>query len=360
MRRLCLVMTFFAVVMNSRSIEAHPAPFTYLDVYLRPGGVDTTLVVHTFDLGHDLQVDANRLLDATELRGRETEISRLLTNRVLFGIEDGPFVSGRWTNMVALPERQAVQIDGRFELGSNLGNLRLRAKLFPYDPAHQTFVNVYENNGLTLQAILDASKTDLEYYAGSRQGLLAVGRRFLPEGFRHIAGGLDHWLFLVGLLLAGTSPRRWGILLCALVVGHAGAGVLRALNFVRPSPQFIEPVVALTIVYAGADNLMVRGGRDVRSWISLAFGVFHGFWFASALGQMNLPNRAILWSLFSFDLGAALADLLIMTAVAAAVTLVRRRGEPTASRLLTIGSIGIIAGGVYFFVSRVFLQGGST
>lgn len=357
MRASFLAIVLSALALWPNAAAAHPAPFTYLDVRLRPGAVDTILVAHAFDLAHDLKVDSQeRLLDPAYLRSREAEIAQLMTDRILLGITGGPLKPGRWSSIVPLPDRQAVQMEGRFELGPDAGSIQLRARLFPYDPAHQTFVNIYERDALTLQAILDLGKTDLEYYPGSRQGVFAVLRRFVPEGFRHIASGSDHWLFLIGLLLVGGTPRRCALILGALVAGHAVAGALTALNIVRPLPRIIEPAIALSIIYAGADNLLVRGGRDLRGWIALAFGFVHGFWFAGALRQMALPKQAIVWSLFSFELGAELAHFLIIAAVATVAMLIRSRGGAAARRVTIAGSLIVIAGGVYLFVTRVFFQ----
>jgi hypothetical protein len=79
--------------------------------------------------------------------------------------------------------------------------------MFPYDPMHQTFLNVYEDGALT-QAILDRGRDSCEYFAGTRQGVAAVVRRFVPAGVHHILIGPDHLLFLVGLLLLGGTFRQ--------------------------------------------------------------------------------------------------------------------------------------------------------
>src|SRR5438105_3297090 len=113
----------------------------------------------------------------------------------------------------------AVRISARYAVSGAPGIFSVNARLFPYDPAHQTFVNVYEADTLTLQAILDVAKTRLDYYSGSRQGVLAVARRFIPSGIRHIAFGPDHWLFLIGVLLLGGSPRQLGRLAGGFVAG---------------------------------------------------------------------------------------------------------------------------------------------
>lgn len=359
MRSPFAALVFCALAMYPSAALAHPAPFTYLDVRLLPGAVEVTLVAHMFDLAHDLELESQeRLLDAEFLRGRQEAIARLVAGRVLLGGSVETLKSGRWSNVVALAERQSVQLQGQFDVDPAGGSIEIRARLFPYDPAHQTFVNFYESDALTLQAILDFWRTDIEYFPGSRQGVFAVLRRFVPQGFRHIAAGLDHWLFLVGLLLVGGSRRRYALILAALVVGHAAAGTMTAFNLLRPLPRIIEPAVALSIIYVGADNLMVRGGRDMRVWIALAFGVVHGFWFAGALGQMDLPRPALLWSLFSFDLGAEAAHAVLISLMAAFVLVARRRGAAIADRLAIGGSLAVIAGGIYLFVTRVFFPAG--
>ena len=65
--------------------------------------------------------------------------------------------------------------------------------------------------------------------------------------------------------------------------------------------------MALSVVYVGVDNLLIRGGRDVRRWIALAFGFVHGFGLAIMLGEMDQPNR-IGWSLYPFNAGIILGE----------------------------------------------------
>src|SRR5207248_3002242 len=82
----------------------------------------------------------------------------------------------------------------------------------------------------------------------------------------------------------------------AFTVAHSITLSLAALNLVSPPARIIEPAIALSIVYVGADNLLVREGRDVRAYIAFAFGFIHGFGFANVLREMDLPARARCWS----------------------------------------------------------------
>ena len=102
---------------------------------------------------------------------------------------------------------------------------------------------------------------------------------------------------------------------------------------VSPPARIIEPAIALSIVYVGADNLLIRDGRDVRAWIAFAFGFIHGFGFANVLREMDLPARALGWSLFAFNVGVEIGQLLVVAAVATALAALRSRNE-TAGRQL--------------------------
>ena len=85
-----------------------------------------------------------------------------------------------------------------------------------------------------------------EYYSGTRQGILAVVSKFLPEGIHHILIGPDDLLFLVGLLLLGGTIRQaFSSVVTAFTVAHSITLSLAALNLVTPPARIIEPAIAL-------------------------------------------------------------------------------------------------------------------
>ena len=144
----------------------------------------------------------------------------------------------------------------------------------------------------------------------------------------------------------------------AFTVAHSITLSLAALNLVSPPARVIEPAIALSIVYVGADNLLVREGRDVRAWIAFAFGFIHGFGFANVLREMDLPARALGWSLFSFNVGVEIGQMLVVVTVAYALTALRARSETAGQRFAFAGSLVVIAAGTFWFVQRVFFPGG--
>jgi hydrogenase/urease accessory protein HupE len=246
----------------------------------------------------------------------------------------------------------------RYAVAAAPGVVAVNTVMFPYDPQHQTFVNMYEGETLTSQTILDGNHPHLEYFAGTRQGVLAVVRKFVPSGIHHILIGPDHILFLVGLLLLGGSLRQLLLVVTSFTVAHSITLSLAALNIVTPPARLIEPAIALSIVYVGADNILAKGGRDVRVWIAFAFGFIHGFGFANVLREMELPARALGWSLFSFNFGVEIGQLIVVVLVASALGALKSRSEWAGRHLAMAGSVVVILAGAFWFVQRVFFPGG--
>jgi hydrogenase/urease accessory protein HupE len=350
------VLSAAVVIALAAPAAAHPVPFSYLDLRLQSNEIEGTLVAHIFDVAHDLNLSPmERLLDGVVVSQKSDAIVALMSPRLQV-VADGRLLTPEWAQAEALPERQAVKIRLRYATSSPAGVVTVRAALFPYDPAHQTFLNMYEGDGLT-QAILDRNRASFDYFAGTRQGVFAVVRKFLPAGIHHILVGPDHLLFLIGLLLLGGTIRQLAYVVTAFTVAHSLTLSLAALNLVSPPARIIEPAIALSIVYVGADNLLVREGRDVRAWIAFGFGFIHGFGFANVLREMDLPARALGWSLFSFNVGVEIGQLLVVAVVATALGALRSRNETAGRQLATAGSIVVIAAGAFWFVQRVFFPG---
>ena len=326
---------------------------------MQPDAIEGTLIAHIYDVAHDLNVEP---IGAAARSGRRRHVQRRTIVRMLSGgleiAADGRVLTA---DLVGARDRRGSAIAAAARpLHASIAHRarsRLPRRSFRTIPSHQTFVNIYEGDTLT-QAILDRGKARFEYFAGSRQGVLAVIRRFVPAGIHHILIGPDHLLFLVGLLLLGGTIRQLALVVTSFTVAHSITLSLAALNIVSPPARIIEPAIALSIVYVGADNLLVHGGRDVRAWIAFAFGFIHGFGFANVLREMDLPARALGWSLFSFNFGVEIGQLLVVLVVASAFAVLRARSETAGRRLVFAGSIVVVAAGTFWFVQRVFFPGG--
>jgi len=349
--------------------EAHPAPFSFVDLHLEPQGVRGSIIVHDLDAAHDLGIDPPEgLLDPAIAEAHREALQALVTGRLRLTM-DGQARAVQWTRLEVVPERFGLRLS--FTAGARPARVDVRAVLFPYDPVHQTFVNIYEDGELRQQNILTADDPGLQYYAGTTQGRLAVIRTFVASGIEHILIGPDHVLFLVGLLLLGGTFRRLALIVTAFTIGHSITLSLAALDIVSPPARFIEPLIALTIVVVGTDNLFVlhdRGRarpdgsspppRDARPLFAGFFGLVHGFGFASVLKEFGLPADALAWSLVSFNIGVELGQLVIVAAAAVALALAARGRPALGAALARWGSIGVILAGTYWFVDRLFWTGG--
>jgi hydrogenase/urease accessory protein HupE len=334
---------------------AHPAPFSYVDLSLGRDGIDATVTIHMIDLGHDLQLDQLFIYNPAMVEAVRERIRALIAERLAVGTGSVERLQPEWKGAQPLVERAALRITLRYPLDAPTGVLRVSGPaLFPYDPIHQTFVNVYEGGELRQQAILDRTPRTIEYFAGTRQGTLEVIRRFLPAGIHHILIGPDHILFLLGLILLGGSFRRLLLIVTAFTLAHSLTLSLAALGLVNPPSRVIEPAIALSIIYVGADNLLGRGGRDVRAWIAFGFGFVHGFGFAGVLREMGLPAAALGWSLFAFNVGVEVGQALIVAAAASALALLRSRSRRAAELVAVAGSAIVIVAGAFWFVERIW------
>jgi hydrogenase/urease accessory protein HupE len=347
-------MVVFALAIASVPIAGHPAPFSYLDVHIAPGGLNGRLVIHDLDVAFELAIDPpTRLADQAFVDRQTAALAAVLVPRLQFFSDGRPIP---WTLERAKPVagQDAVEATWRAPGAGTIGKLTVGAHLFPYDPNHQTFINVYEGGSLMRQEVLNRNRTTVDFFTGTRQGLWAVFSTFTASGIHHIAIGPDHILFIVGLLLLGGRLSRLLLIVTAFTLGHSVTLALATLQIFEPPARIIEPAIALSIVYVGADNLLAGAkGRDVRAWVALLFGLVHGFGFASVLRETGLPNRALGVSLFSFNLGVEIGQAMIVVVVATALSLVRQRSAALARHIATIGSVVVMIAGAYWFIERV-------
>ena len=134
----------------ARSAAAHSAPFSYIDLVLRADRIDGSVMVHIYDAAHDLRMaPQGRLLDPAFLETQRVALGALLSPRLEIKA-GGRLLVPEWTGVDAMPAQQAVRL--RFRLpAARPGSLILHPIVFPYDPLHQTFVNVYEDDTLRQQ-----------------------------------------------------------------------------------------------------------------------------------------------------------------------------------------------------------------
>ena len=359
-----------ALVIGASRADAHPAPFSFLDLLIDDTGVRGSLIVHDLDAAHDLGIEpADQLLDQTVAEGSRARLQDLLGQRLHLSA-DGSTRLIAWTSLEVVPERFGLKLS--FTLGPRPARLDIEAVMFPYDPIHQTFVNIYEQGTLRQQNILTADDPSMRFFAGTTQGRWSVVRTFVASGIEHILIGPDHVLFLIGLLLPGGTIRRLALIVTAFTVGHSLTLSLAALDIVSPPGRIIEPLIALTIVVVGTDNLFVIAGSTPGGGRGALRGSARC---ASAVRRVLRPHPRLrvcfgAEGIRPADRGAGLVARLFQhrcrNRPARDLSASRRRswrwspapGRRSPVRLARWGSVGVILAGTYWFVDRLFGTGG--
>ena len=155
--------------------------------------------------------------------------------------------------------------------------------------------------------------------AASR-GLLAVAGAYFKLGIEHILFGVDHLLFILGLLL--IVKDRWMLVktVSSFTVAHSITLAIATLGYARAPEPPLTAAIALSILFLGPE--IVRSQRGETSltirhpWVvAFAFGLLHGFGFASGLTTMGLPRAEIPLALLLFNLGVEAGQLLFVIVV---------------------------------------------
>ncbi|HEY2029264.1 MAG TPA: HupE/UreJ family protein [Myxococcales bacterium] len=293
---------------------AHQAAVSYSELEVDGARIDATFRFALVDLRAQLAVDPHTL-DAAAL-------SHLLLDRfVIKGCtlepgttaapdgEDGVALVAHW-QCAGPPESLQVQV-GFFDA-------------MPPAAVHLSRIR-FAHGDLPQERVAQADEPSFE-----AQRVRSVGAeftRFLKLGVEHIFTGYDHIAFLVGLLLLGGTLRRLIGIVTAFTVAHSITLALAALDILSPSPRVVEPLIAASIVFVGLEDLWAlrlhRAESALRHrWmITFAFGLVHGFGFASVLRELDLPRSVLATGLVSFNLGVEVGQVCI---VLLALPLLRR------------------------------------
>lgn len=156
---------------------------------------------------------------------------------------------------------------------------------------------------------------------------------YMQLGAEHIWGGLDHLLFVACLILLAGTPHRVFFAITGFTAAHSLTLVLSATGLVRLAVEPVEALIALSIVFVAAE--IARGEQESWTWrypvlCSTAFGLLHGFGFASALRETGLPSSERLTALLFFNVGVEIGQLLFVCALLAGLWVLsdRRRWWP--------------------------------
>jgi len=361
-----LLLGLSVLWLAAARVAAHDQPFSYVDLRLGDAGIDATVEAPAIDFAHDLpDATPDILLKAAGLKKHERALTTILATRLT--IQAGAkTLTPQLRAIEPIAANQAIRLRLRYDAAQPPGALTIRCGLFPYDPRHKTFINIYQNDALARQLIFTRETAQQSYAAGREQSTLTVISQFFREGVHHIFIGPDHILFIIGLLLLGGTLRQLLKIVTAFTVAHSITLALATLGILNPSARVIEPLIALSIVFVGMHTTYTlvkskgkdavekaKPERDLRLLFAFCFGFVHGFGFAGVLRELELPRAALGWSLFSFNLGVEFGQACIVVAVAPLLALSYKRSHLLGWRITATASLAVIVMGAFWFIQRV-------
>ncbi len=213
-------------------------------------------------------------------------------------------------------------------------------------------------DGRKLTLIARASRPWIEI-APSQTGWQVVGA-YIEEGFRHILFGADHLLFVLGLLLIVRD--RWMLVktVTAFTVAHSITLAIATLGYAQVPALPLNAAIALSILFLGPE--IVRSWRGETSFtirhpwvVAFAFGLLHGFGFATALVDAGLPRAELPLALVSFNVGVEIGQLAFIALIIALERAFRilRINWPHWAQVLPGYTVGAL--GAFWTIQRVVL-----
>jgi hypothetical protein len=312
--------------------HAHKPSDSYLTLKVDGEKIDGQWDIALRDLDYALGLDIDQDGDITwgEVKAKHSDIAAYAMARLRLGPagalcptrvdgqlidnhSDGAYAVLRFTATCAAAPKTLV-VDYRL--------------FFDLDPQHRGLV-LLEYRGMTRAGIfgIDESEQKFQLAESSKwEQFVDYGN----EGVWHIWTGFDHVLFLLSLLLpavlvrSNVQGRRWQPaasfraafwdvvkVVTAFTLAHSITLSLAALGVVSLPSRWVESAIALSVVLAALNNIrpVVYGKRWV---IAFAFGLIHGFGFASVLADLGLPQESLLIALVAFNVGVELGQLVIV------------------------------------------------
>ena len=267
---------------------------------------------------------------------------------------------------------QAVEIPGGSELPASadrqlehcpggLRGRRIAVHYAIYNPSLATLFRLETTRGEAITQLLPPEK--LTWDIPLQPTPFDVAGDYVRLGVAHIWSGIDHLLFVAGLLLLAGTLRRVLLAVTGFTLAHSVTLALSALDVVRLPEAPVEAAIALSILFVAREVAWPHPeGLAARNpiLVSSSFGLLHGFGFASALRAVGLPRGELATALLSFNVGVELGQLSFIAAVLALMWLVHGvRHESLRLNFVLAGRPRLYAGYVlgvpaaFWFIQRM-------
>ena len=337
---LCLIGAFSASVA-----DAHKASDSYLTLQLDGEKItgQWDIALRDLDIVLDLDRNADAVIDWGEVRTRHAEIAAYALSHLALK-EAGP--NGAVCTLTVTDHLIDKHTDGAYavmKLAGSCPNAVAAVSvnyslLFDVDAQHRGLLKLTSTSAggagsagrsatpFVVSAVFPADNATQSFVLVA-PSTLSQFATFVADGAKHIAIGFDHILFLVALLLPAVLIRDkgkwipvadlrtafWSVfkIVTAFTVAHSITLSLAVLDVVQLPSRFVESAIAASVLITALDNLWPFLPR--RRWlVAFVFGLLHGFGFASVLIDLKLPPSTLILSLFGFNVGVEIGQLILV------------------------------------------------
>lgn len=182
------------------------------------------------------------------------------------------------------------------------------------DQFSAALVKIHWRNGDWRVYTLTKAHPSVHLYGGpdDQRGMGEVASAYTVLGIEHILSGVDHLLFVIGLLLLVGFNKRLVWTITAFTAAHSLTLASSALGWLVLRPPPVEATIALSIVLVAGEALHQRDtlARRYPALVAFLFGLVHGLGFAGALKEIGLPDNHLLVALLTFNVGVEIGQLL--------------------------------------------------
>lgn len=356
---LCRVYILLFCFSFASRLFAHDPGLSVATARLGQTGLNVSLALSPTDVEYlvPLDSDHNRLISPDELASAQPQLQKLALSAFEVKQDGQSIVATK--PVVQMNHTGAIQFNV-FYPGAIAGGITIRSEMLGnLARGHRQFLSILDSgNKLLGEAMLDATHDFCAVTVAAQDSPPPIQhpfREFLLLGIMHIATGYDHVLFLLGLLMVGGSFKSAIKIITAFTVAHSITLALATMNIINIPPRIIEPLIAISIIYVGVENI-VRRDMDKRWLLAFGFGLVHGCGFASALRDLGIGSNgtSIIVPLVSFNLGVEMCQMTIAALILPLIWKLRERPQ-FVQRFVPAGSCLIALAGTWWLLQRTVL-----
>jgi len=170
---------------------------------------------------------------------------------------------------------------------------------------------------------------------------------FFYLGAKHMVTGIDHILFLIGVVFYLYRLRDIVIYVSLFTLGHSTTLIAGVLLGTGMNSYIVDAIIGFSVVYKAFENMggFQRLGLAINTKLAvLVFGLFHGLGLATKLHDLGASKNGLLVNLISFNVGVEAGQVIALAVVVVLLNL--WRATPSFARGAFFANLLLLGAGV--------------